>query len=119
MPLIAVQDCTITDTIHQGQCQILSGLSAGTKIDNKFICLDGLKVLVSGGTIPGPQIAPITVTINAMQIIGTKIEGKLPLAMGEVSSGSETGSYQVGNVTQTLPIILTITNAGQSGVNAS
>lgn len=116
MALIAVENCTIEDTIHKGTCMIQSGLSEKTKIDGKKICLDGLKVIVSGGTVPGPQVAPVTVTINAAQIAGVKFDGKLPLAEGDVSSGTETGSYQVGDSTVSAPIVLRITNAGQSDV---
>lgn len=119
MPMVAVQGCTILDTTHQGTCTIISGLSTGTKIDGQAVCLDGLQVMVAGGTIPGAQTAPVVVTINAMQIVGTKIDGKAPLAVGEVSSGTEMGSYVVGNSTVSAPIILQIADAGQVAVQAT
>lgn len=119
MPLVAVDGCTIQDAVHQGQCTILSGLSTNTKIDGKAICLDGLKVQVAGGSVPGTQLEPITVTINAMQIVGTKFDGKAPLAIGEVSSGQETANYQVGQTVQNLPVVLTIVDAGQTDVQAT
>lgn len=119
MPLIAVDGCTITDTAHQGTCSIVSGLSVATKVDGKAVCLDGLKVMVSNGTVPGAQVAPVTVTINAKLIHGVKFEGKAPLAVGEVSGGSETAEYQVGNSTVSAPVVLTITNAGQSDVQGT
>ena len=75
-------------------------------------------MLVSGGTVPGPQVAPITVTLNANLIKGAKFDGMLPLAVGEVSSGSETADYTVGQSTVTSPVVLTITDAGQSDVEA-
>ncbi len=118
MPMVAVEGCKIEDTVHKGTCTIQSGLSVNTKIDGKKICLDGLKVLVSGGTVPGPQVAPITVTINANLIKGAKFDGTLPLAVGEVSSGSEMADYTVGQSTVTSPVVLTITDAGQSDVEA-
>lgn len=116
MALIAVENCTIEDTVHKGTCMIQSGLSEKTKIDGKKICLDGLKVVVSGGTVPGPQVDPVTVTINAAKIAGVKFDGKLPLAVGDVSSGTETADYTVGQSTKTESVVLTITKAGQSDV---
>lgn len=116
MPFVALENCQIQDTIHQGTCTIQSGLSEFTKIDGKKVCLDGLKVLVSGGTVPGPQVAPVVVTINAALIAGVKIDGKLPLAAGEVSSGSETAQYTVGQSVVTAPVVLTISNAGQNDI---
>lgn len=116
MPLVAVDGCTITDAAHQGTCTILSGLSTATKIDGKAVCLDGLKVQVAGGSVPGAQIEPVTVTLNARMIQGVKFEGKAPLALGEVSGGSETADYQVGQTVVNMPVVLTITDAGQSDV---
>lgn len=116
MPFVALETCQIQDTLHQGTCQIQSGLSVNTKVDGKKVCLDGLKVLVSGGTVPGPQVAPVVVTINAALIGGAKIDDKLPLAGGEVSSGSETAQYTVGQSVVTAPVVLTISNAGQNDV---
>lgn len=115
MPFVALENCQIQDTLHQGTCQIQSGLSV-TKVDGKKVCLDGLKVLVSGGTVPGPQVEPVVVTINAALISGVKIDEKLPLAGGEVSSGSETAQYTVGQSVVTAPVVLTISNAGQNDV---
>jgi hypothetical protein len=116
MPFVALENCQIQDTLHQGTCVIQSGLSDFSKIDNKKVCLDGLKVLVSGGTVPGPQVAPVVVTINAALIPGVKIDGKSPLAAGEVSSGSETAQYTVGQSVVTAPVVLTIINAGQNDI---
>lgn len=118
MPLVAIDGCTIEDTAHKGTCTIQSGLSEHTTIDGKKICLDGLKVVVSGGTVPGPQVAPVTVTISANLIKGAKFDGKLPLAVGEVSSGEETADYTVGQSTKTESVVLTITDAGQRDVSA-
>lgn len=118
MAFVALENCTITDTIHQGICTIKSGLSEHTGIDGKKICLDGLEVIVSGGTVPGPQVAPVTVTINAAVIKNTKFENKIPLAIGDVSSGEETGEYTQGLSKVTAPIVLCITDAGQGDVQA-
>lgn len=118
MPLIAVDGCTITDAA-QGECTIVGGLSSLTKVDGKAVCLDGLKVMVSGGKVPGAQSAPVTVTINAKVIHGVKYDGKVPLAAGDVSSGTETADYVVGNNTVSAPVVLTITNAGQSHVQGT
>ena len=116
MPLVAVDGCTITDAA-QGECTILSGLSTATKIDGKAVCLAGLKVQVANGSVPGgKQMEPVTVTLNARLIQGVKFEGKAPLALGEVSSGSETANYQVGQTVVNMPVVLTITDAGQSDV---
>ena len=116
MPFVALENCQIQDTIHQGTCTIQSGLSEFTKIDGKKVCLDGLKVLVSGGTVPGPQVAPVVVTINAAMITGTKVDDKVPLAVGDVSSGTETAQYTVGQSVVTAPVVLTIINAGQNDI---
>ena len=116
MPFVALENCQIQDTLHKGTCQIQSGLSVNTKVDGKKVCLDGLKVLVSGGTVPGPQVEPVVVTINAAIISGVKIENKLPLAGGEVSSGDETAEYTVGQEVVTAPVVLTISKAGQNDV---
>ena len=117
--LIAVDGCTIVDSIHQGQCQIKSGLSANVTIAGKAVLLDGVVITVSGGTVPGPQQAPVDVTLNAQQIQNLKIEGKCPIGMGEQSSGTETGSYQVGQSTVSAPIILMIADAGQTAVKGA
>lgn len=116
MAFVALENCTIVDTLHQGTCTIQSGLSENTKCDEQKVCLDGLKVVVSGGTVPGAQVDPVVVTINAAIIGGTKIEGKLPLAAGEVSSGEETAQYVVGEEVVTLPVVLTISDAGQNDI---
>lgn len=116
MPFVALENCQIQDTVHQGTCEIQSGLSPFTTMDGKKVCLDGLKVLVSGGTVPGPQVAPVVVTINAAMITGTKVDDKLPLAGGEVSSGSETAQYTVGQSVVTAPVVLTISDAGQNDI---
>ena len=116
--LIAIEGCTITDINHGGQCTIKSGLSEYDKVCDGKVCLDGLVVTVSGGTIPGAQVSPVDVTINAQIIQNTAVEGKCPLAINEVSSGSETGQYQVGDDTVTQPIVLQITDAGQQFVKA-
>ena len=115
---IAIETCTIVDSAHGGTCIIKSGLSQNVKVCEGKVCLDGLVVTVAGGTIPGPQVAPVDVTINAAIIQGTTVEGKCPLALGEVSSGLEQGQYQDGPSTQTLPIVLTIADAGQTFVKA-
>lgn len=119
MPFVALENCQIQDTIHQGQCTIQSGLSPFSTMDGKKVCLDGLKVLVSGGTVPGPQVAPVVVTINAAMITGTKVDDKVPLAVGDVSSGTETAQYQVGQSVVTAPVVLTISNAGQTDIQIS
>lgn len=119
MPLIAVDGCTIQDTVHQGQCQVVSGMSMMTKVDGKAVCLDGLQVMVSGGTVPGAQTAPVMVVINAKMIAMTKFEGKAPLAVGDMSGGTEMGQYQVGNSVVSAPIMLTIADAGQTDVQAT
>lgn len=116
--LIAVEGCTITDLNHGGTCVIKSGLSPYTKINGSKVCLDGLVVTVAGGTIPGNQIDPVDVTLNAQIIQYSKIDGKLPLAKGEQSSGQEMGKYQVGDNVVTAPIIVQITDAGQLYVKA-
>lgn len=121
---IAVETCQFQDTAHGGVCTIKSGLSQYTTINGKKVCLQGLVVTVVGGTIPGPQVDPVDITfdlppmIAPLQIKGTKIEGKIPLALGEVSSGLETGKYTVGQSVQTLPITLTLVDAGQQFVKA-
>lgn len=119
MPFVALENCQIQDTLHQGTCQIQSGLSPFSAMDGKKVCLDGLKVLVSGGTVPGPQVAPVVVTINAAMITGTKVDDKVPLALGDVSSGTETAQYQVGQTVVTEPVVLTISNAGQTDIQIS
>lgn len=119
MPFIAVDGCTIQDTAHQGQCTIKSGLSTKTKVNGKAVCLDGLEVIVAGGTVPGAQVAPVTVTINAKMIANTKFDGKVPLAVGDMSDGSATGKYQVGNSVTEAPILLVIADAGNTLVQAT
>ena len=117
--LIVVNGCTITDTTHQGTCTIKSGLSQKVKVTDKEVLLDGVVITVAGGTVPGAQIAPVDVTLNAQIIQKLKFEGKCPIALNEVSSGTETGKYQVGDTVQTLPIILQITDAGQTKVKGA
>ena len=116
--LIAVEGCTITDINHGGTCVIKSGLSTYETINGKKVCLDGLVVTVSGGTIPGPQVAPVDVTINAQIIQFSPFGGKCPLAVNEVSGGTEIGEYTVGQSTVPAPIVLQITDAGQQFVKA-
>lgn len=119
MPLIAVNGCTLQDAMHQGQCTIKAGLAKNSKIDGNPICLDELEVIVAGGTIPGAQVAPVTVKIKAAAIVGTKFEGKAPVAVGDMNTGGETGKYQVGNSVQEQPIVITVADAGQTAVQAT
>ena len=118
MPLIAANGCQFTDSVHGGQCIIKSGLSKYTKVCGKEVCLNGLVVTVSGGTIPGPQVSPIDITMNAQIIQHTTYEGEHPLALNEVSSGQDTAKYQVGDKVVELPVTIQITDAGQQFVKA-
>lgn len=120
MPLIAVNDCQFQDNTGGGQVTILSGLSQHTKACGKPICLDGLQVQVVGGQLPGgyAQVNPVTVTINAQIIQHDKVEGKCPLAVNEISSGQEMGTYSNGQSSTQAPVIVQITDAGQQFVKA-
>ena len=70
MPLIAVDGCTLQDTVGNGQCTIVSGLSQFTKVCDKAVCLDGLQVMVAGGILSGAtQTAPVMVKLNALNIV--------------------------------------------------
>lgn len=118
MPAVAVESCTIVDTTHGGKCEIVDGLSETEKIGGKKICLDGLTVRVSGGTSPGPQVGFVDVVIDAQTIKNVKFGDKLPLAVGETSSGKEQGSYVVV-VPVSMPVVLQIVDAGQMEVTAT
>lgn len=118
MPLIAVNGCQFVDSVHGGQCIIKSGLSKYTKVCGKEVCLNGLVVTVAGGTIPGPQVAPIDITVNAQIIQHTTYEGEHPLALNEISSGQDMAEYQVGDKTVKAPVTIQIVDAGQQFVKA-
>lgn len=118
MPLVAVESCQFVDTTHGGQCEIVDGLSTNEKIDGKKICLDGLTVRVSGGTSPGPQVGFVDVVFASNIIKNCKYGDKLPLAVGETSSGKENGSYVVV-VPVSLPVVLQIVDAGQTDVQVT
>lgn len=116
---IAVNSCSFTAT-NNGSVTILSGLSVGTTIGNSPICLDGLNVMLVGGTLPGgfTQTAPVTISISATGIIGTKVENKAPLTVGD--NGTGTVAYVGPNgATASAPATVTIADAGQVAVTAS
>ena len=69
--------------------------------------------------MPGAQVSPVDITLNAQIITKLKFEGKCPIALNEVSSGTETGDYQSGSSTVTQPIVLKITKAGQDKVKGA
>lgn len=120
MPLIAVDGCTIQDVVGNGTITVIpAGMSKFTKVCDKAVCLDGLQVMVAGGSIPPlTQSAPATITINAMNIVGTKFEGKAPLAVNDMGMG--TATYQAPNgATSSVPITVQIMDAGQTAVQAT
>jgi hypothetical protein len=117
--LIAVEGCTIQDVAHQGVCEIKSGLSEKVTVAGKAVLLDGVVITVSGGTVPGAQVEPVDVTLNAQIIQKLKFEGKCPIALNEVSSGNEQGKYSTSSGTVTLPIVLKIIDAGQDKVKGA
>ena len=116
MPHIAVQGCRITcsATPPSGDVSITSTPSTGVKINGKGVYREKLSVLVPAGSTQGggTLIEPVTIDINPSVIAGTQVDGKLPLAVGDTAT--KTGSFQVGNSVSTLPIVVAISDAGQT-----
>ncbi len=118
---IAVQGCTIL--INEGAIQPPAPLVPVTPPDSNILaggkpCYFGnLQVTVPSGTSgpAGTLTASVTVTITAT---GTNVKDATGPAvlMGDKSSGTDTGSFQAGTVTTSVPLLLVITNAGQTDV---
>jgi len=131
MPLIAVEGCTIS--CSASPFQITSKASTGVKIDGKGVKIDGkgvkidgkgvyrekLSVLVPTGASQGggTLIDSVTIDIEPHIIVGTKVDGKTPIAVGDTAT--KTGKFQIGQSSSSLPIVVTVSDAGQSAVNVT
>ena len=117
MPLIAVEGCTIT--CSASTFQITSQASQGVTIDGKGVYREKLSVLVPTGASQGggTLVDPVSIDINPQVIAGTKADDKKPLAVGDTATAN--GNFQVGQSVTTLPIVVTITDAGQQAINVT
>lgn len=117
MPLIAVEGCTIT--CSASPFQITSQASTGVKIDGKGVYREKLSVLVpteasqGGGTL----IDPVIIDIEPHMVAGSKVDDKLPIAVGDTAT--KTGNFQIGQSTSSLPIVVVVSDAGQSAINVT
>lgn len=117
MPLIAVEGCTIS--CSASPFQITSKASTGVKIDGKGVYREKLSVLVPTGASQGggTLIDSVTIDIEPHIIVGTKVDGKTPIAVGDTAT--KTGEFQIGQSSSSLPIVVTVSDAGQSAVNVT
>lgn len=117
MPLIAVEGCTIT--CSASSFQITSQASTGVKIDGKGVYREKLSVLVPTGASQGggTLIDPVTIDIEPHMVTGSKVDDKLPIAVGDTAT--KTGNFQVGQSTSSLPIVVVVSDAGQSAINVT
>lgn len=73
----------------------------------------------SGSTLGGATLtSTVTIKITATGNNITTSKGKA-LLKGDKSSGADTGTFQAGQTSTTVPITLVITDAGQTDVIAS
>ena len=117
MPLIAVEGCTIT--CSASPFQITSLASTGTKIDGKGVYREKLSISIPSGASQegGTLIDPVTIDIEPHMIVGTKADGKLPIAVGD--GATKTGTFQIGQSSSPLPIVVSVSAAGQSAINVT
>ena len=117
MPLIAVEGCTIS--CSASPFQITSKASTGVKIDGKGVYREKLSVLVPTGASQegGTLIDSVTIDIEPHIIVGTKVDDKLPIAVGDTAT--KTGTFQIGQSSSSLPIVVSVSAAGQSAINVT
>lgn len=118
---IAVQGCTIL--INGGVIQPPGPLIPVTPPDSNILaggmpCYFGdLQVIVPSGTSgpAGVMSAPVPVTIKATGM-NVKNSTGVAVLMGDQSMGTDMGSFVAGTVTTSVPLLLTIMDAGQTDV---
>ena len=117
MPLIAVEGCTIT--CSASSFQITSKASTGVKIDGKGVYREKLSISIPSGASQGggTLIDPVTIDIEPHIIVGTKVDDKLPIAVGDTAT--KTGTFQIGQSSSSLPIVVSVSAAGQSAINVT
>lgn len=121
MAYIALSDCEIKAVapVTGGIINIVSGLSTYESINGKSICLDGMKISVSGTSIPGyTQTSPVTGTFEAKIIKGTKFAGKIPLALNDIAE-IENVPYSNSDDSTVRTIQIQITNVKQNNAQAT
>ncbi len=117
MPLIAVEGCTIS--CSASPFQITSKASTGVKIDGKGVYREKLSISIPPGASQGggTLIDPVTIDIEPHIIVGTKVDDKLPIAVGDTAT--KTGTFQIGQSSSSLPIVVSVSAAGQSAINVT
>lgn len=117
MPLIAVEGCTIT--CSASPFLITSLASTSVKIDGKGVYREKLSISIPSGASQGggTLIDPVTIDIEPHIIVGTKVDGKLPIAVGDTAT--KIATFQIGQSSSSLPIVVTVSDAGQSAVNVT
>lgn len=120
MAFLAVEGCVLQSNVTPFIIESIA--SPGVKINNKGIYRKELKINFTPGAqhqTGGTLNSPVSVTINPQVIQGTKIDDELPLAVGDQSSGTDTGSFQVGDHSVTKTITVSISDAGQATANCT
>lgn len=120
MAYIATQSCILITDNATAQAQINSPPESNIMIDNVPIyCapLTGMIIGASQGSMV--QTAPMPFTIQAKQIIGVKANNKGIIGMGDASEPAMvTVTDPVSGATATIPVTVTVQDAGQTVVDA-
>lgn len=121
MGLIAVEGLQIiSSAIHpSGNVTIQTQPSNYCKVDGKKIYRGDIDVIVPSGSVQSGAtlINPLTITIKPQTINNTLVDGLKPISQGDTAT--KEGEFQIGSGTTFLPVTLTVTNAGQSEVDAT
>lgn len=117
--LIANADCIVTPNVVGGTAVATITSIPATKelLNGKGIYFGDMDVEVSGAAIPGVcvQVAPETLTISPSSTkLRRSTDGTFPIRLLDSVTGSVSGQNPNTGAACTIPVTLTITNAGQS-----
>ena len=118
MAFVAIKTCTFTPIGATGGVFTIQqdGLSQKSKVTDMEVCLDGLKVQVTGMTGPGQQADAATFTFTATAQKDT-FDNNKPLLVNDTSDTVNV-TFTQGASQSSVPITLQITDAGQTKVQA-
>ena len=118
---VAIDGCTVL--INGGvitspaPLQFLTPASTEVLINNKGVFFGDVKVMIpSGASGPaGVLSSPVTCTLTATGS-NMKTSAGAALLLGDKSSGTDTGTFVQGQTSTSVPLLLTIADAGQTDV---
>lgn len=115
---LCVQGMTIQSTTTGADPQVITPPDTNVSVDGSNAYFGDVDVLVPSGANQGggTLTAPVTITLKAT---GTNVQTEKGNALLQGATGQSTGTFQVGNSATSMPIVLVVTDAGQSNVDVS